>query len=365
MKYYHLPAVMILTATAPVASAEATISLGYCMMCADFPKKKKKEASATFKKNMPTITPVTSSNAAFRSEFIPWPTKAMLQRTSPPISRELAHFFDFSTPLTEPLATSTKQRSVSSNRPRSTHQKGSKRDILKQQQHQQHNDEEPFFPLFLWLVAASLLAFNVLAAAAEFIFRYAEKEEKEDNISSDEKEEDFGCLGLAPTVEDEEDEEQQEEDVSVCKVASVEIKRQDEMSRNKTLEKDSSVPQQEQVCTMVSVSSVDNCLGYTCTNTFEDKVSVEILKFLLEDRVEKYELNANGVMVEEEEEELCQDKVDNSSSAITVSDEVDTIIAPPPKKKSVVGPWWDLFSHCNAAVDDESDDEQSMKSVLL
>jgi hypothetical protein len=237
--------------------------------------------------------------------------------------------------------------------------------MLKQQQHQQqHNEEEPFFPLF-FLVAASLLAtLNVVAAAAEFIFRYAEKEEKEDNISSDEKEEDFGCLGLAPTVEDEDDEEQ-EEDVSVCKVDSIEIKRQDEMSRNKTLEKDSSVPQQEQNCTMVSVSSVDNCLGYTCTNTFEDKVSVEILKFLLEDRVEKYERNANVVMVEEEEEELCQDKVDNSSSEITVSDKVDTIIAPPPKKKSVVGPWWDLFSHCNAAVDDESDDEQSMKSVLL
>jgi len=362
MKYYHLPAVMILTATAPVASAEATISLGYCMMCADFPKKKKKEASATFKKNMPTITPITSSNATFRSEFIPWPTKAMLQRTSPPISRELTHFFDFSTPLTEPLATSTKQRSVSSTRHKSTSQQGSKfDDIRKQQQHQQHNEEEPFFPLFLWLVAASLLAFNVLAAAAEFIFRYAEKEEKEDNISSDVKGEDFDCLGLAPTVEDEDDEEQ-EEDVSVCKVATIEIKRQDDMSRNKTLEKDSSVRQQEQDYTLASVSSVDNCLGYTCTNTFEDKVSVEILKFLLEDRAEKYD---NVVMVEEEEEELCQDKVDNSSSAITESDEVDTIIAPPPKKKSVVGPWWDLFSQCNAAVDDESDDEQSMKSVLL
>lgn len=364
MKHY-LPAVMILTAMAPVASAEATISLGYCMLCADFPKKKKKEASATAKKNMPTITPVNASTAAtFRSEFIPWPTKAMLQRTSPPISRELAHFFDFSAPLTEPLATSIKQRSVSSTRHKSTSQKRSKFDDIpkQQQQHQQqHNEEEPFFPLF-FIVAASLLAFNVIAAAAEFIFRYAEKEEKEDKISSDVKGEDFDCLGLAPTVEDEEDEEQEEEDVSVCKVDTIEIKRQDEMSRDKTLEKDSSVPQQEQV----SISSVDNCLGYTCTNTFEEKVSVEILKFLLEDRVEKYD-KANVVMVEEEEEEdVCQDKADNSSSAITiVSDEVDTIIAPPSKKKSVVGPWWDLFSHCNAAVGDESDDEQSMKSVLL
>jgi hypothetical protein len=334
MKYY-LPAVMILTATAPVASADATISLGYCMLCADFPKKKKKEASATVNKNMPTITPIASSNATFRSEFIPWPTKAMLQQSSPPISRELAHFFDFSAPLTEPLATPPKQ-----------------------QQHQQHNEEEPFFPLF-FLVAASLLAFNVVAAAAEFIFRYADKEEKEDKISSDEKEEDFDCLSLVPTVEDEENEEQEEEDVSVCKVDTIEIKRQDQMSRDKTLEKDSSVPQQEQDCTLASVSSVDNCLGYTCTSTFEDKVSVEILKFLLEDRVE------NNVVMVEEEEKVCQDKTDSNSSAITVSDEVDTMIVPPPKKKSVVGPWWDLFSHCNAAVDSESDDEQSMKSVLL
>jgi len=328
MKHSLTAAMVLFSALTLVAvptegSTRSSAVYGYCMGCTEWKKYVKNDIFLPA-----TVKTTISSAATFRSDFIPWPTTATLRLVSAtpavvPISKEKnlekTHFLDFNTPI-KPLVTA--KRLVSSNpTPQKDH-------LLESDLSHQHYEERSFLLLFLVVVAAIGCAIGY--------------RENEDKLSSSGNEDDFDMLELAPTIYDDEEQEDIPEvgtiiesktilvgsissgGKSVVNKAEKQVRFQDIMPQ----EKDFKSQRQHEGCTIPSCKS-SMPLRYTCcNNSFQDKVSVEIIKFLLEDRVEKY--NKSIAMpyfpfaaTEKKQEEQSQDDVaaDVPSTTTKESDE--------------------------------------------
>ena len=319
-----MSSVVIQTEAATRASAAV---YGYCMGCTEW-----KEKNDNF---LPAAVKTTPSVATYRSDFIPWPTTASLRFLSAPpavvpISKEKNRVVDFRAP-SMPLVT-TKRLASSSPAPQ-------KDQLLESDLPNQQYEEESF-----------LLLYVLVVAVAACFLTYAEKEDK---LSSSSDEEDFDMIELAPTIDDEDE----HEDISEVRtmetksrsilVGSFSSEGKCVMSKQKAEKRVhfQDLPPQEEdstsqrtiffspkasIPTPYDDSNDSMPLRYTCNNNnFQDMVSVEILKLLLDDPVEKSDTSAVmpnnfAAAATENKEEESQDVVEASSTTPKESDENET-----------------------------------------
>ncbi|KAK1740040.1 hypothetical protein QTG54_008990 [Skeletonema marinoi] len=318
-----MASVVIQTEAATRASAAV---YGYCMGCTEW-----KEKNDNF---LPAVVKTASPVATYRSDFIPWPTAASLRFLSAapavvPISKEENREVDFRAP-SMPLVT-TKRMASSSPTPQ-------KDQLLESDL---PNEEESFLRLYVLVVAV-----------ATCVLTYAEKEDK---LSSSSDEDDFDMLELAPTIDDEDE----HEDVTVVRtmetksrsilVGSFSCEGKCVMRKQKAEKRVhfQDLPPQEEdsksqrtiffspkasIPTPYDDSKDSMPLRYTCNNNnFQDMVSVEILKLLLDDPVEKSDTSAvmpnnfaAAAAATENKEEESQDVVEASSTTPKELDENET-----------------------------------------
>jgi hypothetical protein len=320
-----------LVAFATEAITRSSAIYGYCMGCTEW---------KTYVKNdnfLPAAAETTTSAAAFRSDFMPWPTIAT-RRLVPatavdPISKEenlkeeKNHFLDFNTPNIMPLVR-TKSLVSSNLTPQEEHLSESD---LSQQQY-----EDQSFLLLVFLLVAAI-------GCAEGC------REKGNKLSTSSDNNCVDMLELAPTIDD--DEEQEDipevgtmetksilvgsisgEGECILEKAEKRVQFQDmpQEEESKSQRTFFFPPKQSKGCTIPT--PYDDCKSsmsfrYTCSNnSFQDRVSVEIIMFLLEDRVEKYDKSMAmpyfpfAAAVKGEEEEQSQDDVADVPSITTTKD---------------------------------------------
>ena len=186
--------------------------------------------------------------------------------------------------------------------------------------------KERSFLLLVFLVAAAAGCaltlkelFFFVAAVVKGVFRYREKEEK--HSSSDE--EDFDMLELAPTIDDEEE----QEDISEVNGAETAegkcvVNKAEERVQFRNMPQEINVKSQRTIShPPKQVPSNDDC------NRSIDKVSVEIEKSLLEERIERYDNSTAPPFPFEaaEKREQPQDIAYASSTTPKESDEDESI----------------------------------------
>jgi len=315
-----MSSVVIQTEAATRASAAV---YGYCMGCTEWKEKNDNFLPAALK----TASPV----ATYRSDFIPWPTAASLRFLSAtpavvPISKEKNREVDFRAQIM-PLVTTKRLASSSSPTPQKDQLLESDLPI----------ENESFLLLYILVVAVAVC-----------VLTYAEKEDK---LSSS----DFDMLELAPTMDDEDE----QEDISEMRtmetksrsilVGSFSSEGKCVMSKQKAEKRvhfQDLPPQEEDSKSQRTIffspkasipTPYDDCpnsmsLRYTCNNNnFQDMVSVEILKLLFDDPVERSDTSAamqnnfTSAAAENNEEE-CQDVVQASSTTPKESDENESSV---------------------------------------
>eukprot|EP00985_Skeletonema_marinoi_P017229 scaffold9370_cov152-Skeletonema_marinoi.AAC.15 len=310
-----MSSVVIQTEAATRASAAV---YGYCMGCTEWKEKSDNFLLAAVKTAPPPV-------ATYRSDFIPWPTAASLRFLSatPAVvpSKEKNREVDFRAQIM-PLVTTKRLASSSSPTPQKDQLLESDLPI----------ENESFLLLYVLVVAVAVC-----------VLTYAEKEDK---LSSS----DFDMLELAPTMDDEDE----QEDISEMRtmetksrsilVGSFSSEGKCVMSKQKAEKRvhfQDLPPQEEDSKSQRTIffspkasipTPYDDCpnsmsLRYTCNNNnFQDMVSVEILKLLFEDPVEKSVTSAVipnnfASAAAKNKEEECQDVVQASSTTPKESDE--------------------------------------------
>eukprot|EP00984_Skeletonema_dohrnii_P008480 scaffold3118_cov95-Skeletonema_dohrnii-CCMP3373.AAC.1 len=311
------------------AATRSSAVYGYCMGCTEWKEYAKKNDNF-----LPATVKTTPSVATYRSDFIPWPTTASLRFLSAtpavvPITKakEKNREVDFHA-TSMPLVT-TKRLASSSPTPQKDQLLESDLPI----------EDESF-----------LLLYVLVVVVATCVLTYAEKEDK---LSSSSDEEDFDMLELAPTIDDEEE----QEDISEVRtmdtksrsilVGSFSGERKCVMRKQKAEKRVhfQDLPPQEEdsksqrtiffspkasIPTPYDDSKTSMPLRYTCNNNnFQDMVSVEILKLLLDDPVEKSVTSAAisnnfASAAVENKEERSQDEVEASSTTPKESYENET-----------------------------------------
>eukprot|EP00984_Skeletonema_dohrnii_P017284 scaffold7838_cov81-Skeletonema_dohrnii-CCMP3373.AAC.4 len=306
------------------AATRSSAVYGYCMGCTEW-----KEKNDNF---LPAAVKTTPSVATYRSDFIPWPTTASLRFLSAtpavvPISKEKnRREVDFRAP-SMPLVTTKR---LASSSPTSQKDQLLESDLL--------IEDESFLLLYVLVVAVAVC-----------VLTYAEKEDK---LSSSE----FDMLELAPTIDDEDE----QEDISA--VRTMETKSRSilvgsfssegkcvmrKQKAGKRVHFQDLPPQEEDsksqrtvffspkasIPTPYDDNKASMPLRYTCNNNnFQDMVSVEILKLLFEDPVEKSVTSAvmpNNFTsaAAENKEERSQDEVEASATTPKESNENETCSA--------------------------------------
>ena len=282
---------------------------GYCLGCTEWKERRVKKNDNFF----PTATTKTAPPAAaYRSNFIPCPTRLVSATPAAvPVSEaETIMKADSIMPLV------TTKRLVS---PRPTHRK-KKQMLLDSDLPKQQFEEESFLLLLCFLIAA---------AAAYYVIMTTSYTANDDKLSSScDEEEDM--LELAPTIDDEDEQEDGMLGNSIMETKSKSIlvgsfSSEGKCVVNKLQKAEKRVqfqdmpPLQEEDSTFFSPNEVE---GFavpapwktpSCFNSFQDMISNEILKSLLEDPVEKCDTSSSVQAVEKMEEEP-QDKVENSST---------------------------------------------------
>ncbi len=268
---------------------------------------------------LPTVAKTAPSTVEFRTHFIPWPTTDTLRlvsatpvvlSTSNESNRKEVDYTAPSMPLV------TMKRFVSSN---PTHQEYQ---LLDYNLSNQQFEEESFL----------LICFLVVSVAAYVITCV----KKEDKLSSTTGEEDVDMLELVPTIDDD-DEHEVISEVRTIKTRSKSIlvgsisseskcavnKQKAEKRVHFEDEKDkdlSTVPTRYNDC--------KSLMQYTSNNSFQDMVSNEILKLLLDEPVEKCDVSAAmpqcPITAAEKKEEQHQDLIDVSSTTPNKSEDEES-----------------------------------------
>ena len=310
-----LTAVMVATIVPSVAitTEAATMSAmyGYCMGCTEW-KGHVKENENFF----PSAAKTAPSTAVARSNFIPWPTTATFRLMSAtpaaiPVSKEKNMMKADSMPLV------TTKRLVS---PNPTYQKEQLLDSASS--NQQLEDE-----------SLLLLCFLVTAAAA-YVIMTTSYAANNDKLSSSGDDEDLDMLELAPTIDDEDEQD------DMSQVGNMETKSRSILVGSFSSEGEcvlnkqkaekrvqfQDLPQQKEDFKSESPTffspkegegftvptPFDDCKSSMpfCFDKFQDMVTNEILKSLLEDPVEKCDTSAASEKMEEEPHNI----VKNSST---------------------------------------------------
>ena len=257
---------------------------GYCLGCTEWKERRVKKNDNFF----PTATTKTAPPAAaYRSNFIPWPTRLVSATPAAvPVSEaETIMKADSIMPLV------TTKRLVS---PTPTHRK--KKQVLLDSDDlpKQQFEEESFLLVLCFLIAA---------AAAYYVVMTTSYTANKDKLSSS-CDDDQDMLELAPTIDDE---DEQEDDMSEVGNSIMETKSRsilvgsfssegkcvvNKLQKAEKRVQFQDVPLQEVDSTFFSPKEVEGFDGWktsshSCFSSFQDMISNEILKSLLEDPVEK------------------------------------------------------------------------------
>ena len=249
----------------------------YCMGCTEWKDSAPNENGDS---SLQVVVKTTVSTSAFRSEFIPWPTTVSRQELLSPSLVEDLNLKEKR--LLEVDSNAQNMQLVITKAATYSLLSGS---ILPKQQ-----SGEEFFLLLLLIVAAIVLA-------------YGEKGEKLSSSGSDK--DDFRLIELTPTIDEEGDEQDDDSDLrniqtksillgsissgGKCVVKSKTKKRvhfQEEPLQEEDYRKEG-----DEVCNSPVPYHDYNGSSpsrYTCNNTFQDKLSGNILKFLLNHHEEKH-----------------------------------------------------------------------------
>ena len=289
---------------------------GYCLGCTEWKERRVKKNDNFF----PTATTKTEPPAAaYRSNFIPWPTRLVSATPAAVIGSEAETIMKADSIM--PLVTT--KRLVS---PAPTHRK-KKQVLLDSDLPKQQFEEETFL---------LLLCFLIVAAAAYYVVMTTSYTLNNDKLSSSSND-DQDMLELAPTIDDE---DEQEDDMSEVGNSIMETKSRsilvgsfssegkcvvNKLQKAEKRVRFQYVPLQEVNSTFFSPKEEEGFAvpapfddsktsrSPSCFSSFQDMISNEILKSLLEDPVEKCDTSSSVQAVEKMEEEH-QDKVENSST---------------------------------------------------
>lgn len=293
--------------TTEAAATRSSAVYGYCIGCTEW-KQHIKENDNFF----PTVAKAAPSTSELRTNFIPWPTTATLRLVSatPAVSSISKKDVDFTAPNMPLVRT---KRLVSSN---PAHQEYQLLDSnLPSQQIEDYS--------------VLLICFLVVAVAAYvYVITYAEKEDK---LSSTTGKEDFDMLELVPTIDDDEQEDMSEvRTVTTKSILVGSFSSEGTVNKQKAERRVHFEDEKDKEYSTIPTRYV-NCkysMQYTCNNSFQDMVSNEILKLLLEEPVKK--CDASAVMPQcpitavEKREEQPQDSPLTKSDDEEESSSVDS-----------------------------------------